>query len=33
MKDDYKLPQEVHDAICQEIKNSLFNGKELVSNP
>ena len=33
MLDEYKLPQEVHDAICQEIKNSLFIGKEPVSNP
>ena len=33
MSEDYKLPPEVHDAICEEIKKDLFDGKEPVSNP
>ena len=33
MTEDYKLPPEVHDAICEEIKKGLFDGKEPVSNP
>ena len=33
MTEDYKLPPEVHDAICEEIKKGLFDGKEPVLNP